>query len=398
MKIINIIAKEILDSKALPTIECEVHLESGEIVSACVPSDYTQYNAKEIRDNKERFFGQGVLNSVEIINNVIAPQFIGKEPNAIEMDVQMLQMDETEDKNKIGANTVLAVSMAMYRAHALASNLQLFDFIAVASGSDTVSLPIPMINILESNKNLIINEFFIIPFGGHNISDVIEKSINFFHTLNRVLANNQVSFANYNEPLQLIKSVFEKLKLSSDSFAIGLGFNTNQFYNSKNGTYLIDNKEVTSENLINLFLDLYEKFDIYSIQDGLAIDDTQGWIKLMDKFNNKIHIIGGNLFATNIEKIAKGIELGLCNTVVINPVQIGTITETLQAIKLCQENGFSVVVSNSQRETNDNFIVDLAIGSNANYLKCGQLVHGENISKYNRLIEIENLLTGLDNN
>ena len=413
MKIINIHACEILNAQGLPAIECSIELEDKTIINSCVSSGTFKgkYEAFELLDGGSRFSGKGVLKATEVINNIIAPEFLGKEPNAIDMDIKMLQMDGTTDKSNFGANSILAVSMAMYRAHAMILNMELFDFIAMASGLETVSLPIPMINFISGNSqadnNLFIQEYLVIPYGAKNVKSSLEQSVKLFYSLKENLLKNKKTtlkskegsfapkFENAQEPLDYIIEAIKSSKLDNDIFSLGIDSAASQYYDENEESYNVKNKKISSQELIEFYKLFADEYNLFSLEDPLDQDDWQGWIELYNVLGEKTHIIGDDLFATNPNRISKGIELGAANTVLIKPNQIGTITETLQSIALCKENGLSTIVAHSANETNDTFIVDLAVGSNSSYIKCGGLTGGENICKYNRLIEIERQLLEL---
>lgn len=413
MKILNIIGKEVFDSRGFPTIECEIHLEDGFIARASVPTgaSKSKYEAFELRDGGERLFGNGVLKAVDSIDKVIAPHFLGKKINAVEMDLEMIQLDGTADKSKLGANAILAVSMALYRAHAYAAQTELFNFIGLVFDSDTVTLPVPMINFINggthADNNLLIQEYLVIPYGAPNIRLAIECSIVLFNTLKDILQENGKAtsvgdeggfapkFANEGEPFDYILKAIKKSELDPDMFCLGVDVAASQYYDLDSGLYTFNGIQKTTNEMISWNKSLVKKYNLFSVEDGLSQDDWGGWIKLNDKLGDDIHIIADDLFATNPERILKGIEFGACNSVVIKPNQIGTITETLQSIQICKDNGLSTIVSHRSGETNDTFIVDLSVGASTNYLKCGGLTHSERMEKYNRLLEIENLLTSI---
>lgn len=409
MKILNIVGREILDSRGLPTVACDIILEDGACLSASVPagSSKGKYESIELRDGDDRLMGLGVTKAVNIINNIIAPLFVGKEPNAVQYDLDMIQLDGTTNKSKLGANAILAVSMAMYKAHAYIENIHLYDFIAIVSGSDTISLPIPMINFINggmhADNNLSIQEYLVIPYGAANVQEAIDKSVTLFYFLKQLLKINgkkvltgdeggfASDFSNDAEPIEFILKAIEEANLGTDLFALGIDVAASQLY--KDHTYKFDGSVLDTEDLIKWYVQLCDAYNIYSIEDGLAEDDIKGWSTLTKAIGDSTLIVGDDLFATNPERIAYGIEHSLANAAVIKPNQIGTITESLQAIQLCQEYGMATIVSHRSGETTDTFIVDLAVGSNATHVKCGGLSRGERISKYNRLLEIENILS-----
>lgn len=412
MIIESILAKEILDSRGIPTIHCAITFEDNSYVEASVPAGTSigKYEAIEMRDGKKRLDGLGVLKAVDIINNTIAPNFIGKEPNAVQMDLELMQMDNIE-KTNLGANSTLAVSMAMYRAHAQLLETDLYNFIALVSGSDTVSLPIPMINLINggthADNNLDIQEYLLIPYAAQNIKASIESSLSVFIKLRKLLKSNGKStstgleggfasnFENDLEPLDYIIQAIEAAGFEKEKFLLGINVAASQLYDQKKELYKINSDYKNSDEMIEWYDQILKLYNLYSIEDGLQQDDLAGWIKLTQKFGNKMCIIADDIFATNPARIAKGLEYSIGNSVIIKPNQIGTITETLQAIQVCKENGLTTIASCRSGETNDTFIVDLAVGASTNYIKCGGLERGERIEKYNRLLEIENELNGL---
>lgn len=412
MEITNIQAKEILDSRGIPTISCTIMFDDNTYVEASVPSGTStgKYEAIEKRDGGKRLEGQGVLQAVGIINDVIAPNFIGREPNAVQMDLEMMQMDSIE-KSELGANSTLAVSMAMYRAHAQLSEIELYNFIAMVSGANTVSLPIPMINLINggahADNNLDIQEYLLIPYAAQNVKNSLESSLEVFYKLKKLLKSNGKSttigleggfasnFENNTEPFDFILQAIEGAGFEADKFLLGIDVAASQLYDAKKELYLINSEYRSSDEMIEWYDTLLKQYNLYSLEDGLQQDDLTGWIKLTKKFGNKMCIVADDIFATNAARIAKGLEYNIGNSVIIKPNQIGTITETLQAIQLCKENGLSTIASHRSGETNDTFIVDLAVGASTNYIKCGGLTRGERVEKYNRLLEIEQELNGL---
>lgn len=411
MKIINIIGKEIFDSRGFPTVACDIYLDNGSIVTSSVPSgsSRSKYEAKELRDGNKFLLGMGVQKAVNNINKIIAPQFIGKEPNAVQMDLDMIQMDGTANKSDLGANAILAVSMSMYRAHALMLDMELFNFIALVCDSETVSLPLPFINIINggahADNKLIIQEYLVIPFGAANARKALDASVTLFYTLKELLKENNrytgigleggfaSNFESNSEPFDFIIEAINKLDSEFQIFTYGIDAAVSQYYDSKSGHYKFNDEVLTKEDLIGWYAELFENYNLFSLEDGLNEDDWEGWASLNKTFGSKMTIVGDDLFATNPERIIHGINLNAANTVIIKPNQIGTVTEALQAIQLCKEAGLNTMASHRSGETLDTFIVDLAVGANTNYIKCGGVTRGERIAKYNRYLEIENILT-----
>jgi len=416
MLITNIHAREILDSRGIPTVLCTLTLDDCLLINASVPAgiSVSKYEAKELRDGGKRLAGQGVLKIVRNINEIIAPKLVGKEPNAVQMDLELVKLDGTESKEKLGANSTLPVSMALYRAHAQMLETELFNFIALVSGSETVSLPVPMINLINggahADNNLDIQDYLLIPYASQNMKESIESSLLVFYNLEKLLKSNNKStlfgqvggfasdFENNIEPLDFILEAIEQAGFESEKFLLGLDVAASHFYDLKKEKYYFNGKYLTADDLIEFYSMLLKQYNLYSIEDGIWQDDINGWVKLTEKLGKKMCIIADDIFSTNPARIAKGIEYAISNSVVIKPNQIGTITETLQAIQICQENGLSTITSHRAGDTCDDFIVDLAVGASTNYIKCGGFQGSERTSKYNRLLEIESILHGMDMN
>lgn len=412
MKITNIHAYEIFDSRGLPTVRCAVVLDDGATVESSVPSgtSCSRHEAIELRDGGQRLMGKGVLRAVEIVNTVIAPVFIGKEPNAVQMDLDMIQMDNSENKSLLSANAMLAVSMAIYRAHAHIERCELFELIAMLYGADTVSLPIPMINFINggihARNNLAIQEYLVIPYGARNFRHAIEISVQLFYVLKELFLVNDKSvaigeeggfapsFASDEEPFDYLIDALEQANFTGDGlFAFGIDVAASQLYDQQMRLYKFDERDFkTADQMILWYEHLVHHYPLYSIEDGLQEDDWHGWQSLMKKFDQSVQIIGDDLFASNPSRIMYGIETSAANAAVIKPNQIGTVTESLQALKLCQEHGLTTIVSHRSGETEDTFIADLAVGASATHIKAGGLTRGERLAKYNRLLAIENIL------
>jgi len=412
MKITHIQAFEIFDSRGLPTIACKITLDDGMIVRSSVPVGLSvgHHEALELRDGGQRLMGKGVQKAVEIVNTIIAPVFVGKEPNSVQVDLDMIQMDGSENKSLLGANSMLAVSMAMYRAHAYAENMELFELIAMLYGADTVSLPIPMVNVINGGvhaaSNLSVQEYLVVPYGAQNFRSAMEYLVQLFNVLKQMLVANgksvalgdeggfAASFSSDTEPLDFLMDVFEQSNFLNNSlFAVGLDVAASQLYDPKIRLYKFkDNDLKTTEQMIDWYVQCSKNYPLYSIEDGLHEDDWQGWSTMMKTFGDSIQVVGDDLFASHPERIVEGIEQEAANAVVIKPNQLGTITESLQSLKLCQEQGLTTIVSHRSGETCDTFIADLAVGSSATHIKTGGCARGERVAKYNRLLEIEEIL------
>jgi enolase len=408
MKIEKICAREIYDSRGYPTIACDLMLSDGSWHTASVPSGASKgsHEAFELRDGGDRLLGKGVRKNIEIIERVIAPTLIGKEPMLVTMDAGMLELDDTENRSRLGANTILAVSMAICRAQAAVEMMSLYEFIPFICQLDVVAMPVPMINILNggahANTGLSIQEFMIVPQDMDTFTEAMEFGTTVFHELKKLLhargkltlVGDEGGFApsvkNTYEALDYLQEAINHAKkYCKGNATIALDIAASQLYNSTTQRYTVDGRTLTTNELLAWYLELTDNYQISSIEDGLHDNDWAGWEQMVDLLGDKIMIVGDDIFATNPERIWSGIERNASNAVIIKPNQIGTVTETLQAIKLCEENGVPVVVSHRSGETNDSFIADLAIGVSAQYIKAGGCSRGERLAKYNRLMQIE---------
>ncbi len=411
MKIVHISASEIFDSRGCPTIECQIFLENGASVLSSVPSgDFVDSSkACELRDGGSRLFGQGVRKSVEIIEHVIAPLFVGKKINAIDMDLKMIELDGTVNKSKLGSNSMLAVSMALYRASAIAEDAQLYEFISFISNYSTVRLPIPLFNVINGSKsfsnNLTIQEFLIIPVGASSFRLALELGVIFFQELKIFLSNLNipvevsdtggfsVGFRCNEEAFDILLQVLNIVnKKHNVNYVFGIDVAASNYFDLKTSSYFFNNTYLNSDGMISYYQDLIKKYPIYSIEDGLDKQDWDGWAKMTALLKDHIQIVGDDLFATNIFRIAHGIEEKSATSVLIKPSQIGTITETLQAIKLAKDYGINTIISHRSGETCDTFIADLAVGTSSEQIKAGSCCRSERLAKYNRLLNIEDRL------
>ncbi len=412
MKIAHIVAREIFDSRGWPTVQCEIVLDNGRSVLASVPAGISTsaYEAVELRDGGSRLYGQGVRKAVENIEHIIAPILIGHEPNGIEMDLKIIELDGTPDKSKLGANALLAVSMAVYKAEALVENMELYELVAVLMDADTVSIPYPLLNVINGgihgNNTLRIQEFLVVPVGAPNFRAAFEAGVMVYHELKSILKQNGKSvavgdeggfasaFENDYEALDyLLEAINRAGEHNTLSCVIALDVAASQFYESESGLYVWHGKHLTSDEMIELYADLIERYPIYSIEDGLSQDDWQGWSKMTQQLGSKAQIVGDDLFATNLYRIAVGLQEQAATSVVIKPNQIGTITESLQAVHFCKSQGLNTIVSHRSGETDENFIADLAVGASVGQIKAGSCARGERLAKYNRLLAIEDSLT-----
>lgn len=411
MKITKLIAREIFDSRANPTVECEIQLENRYSVKASVPTGKSRsmYEAVELRDGGERLGGNGVKRSVEIIDKQIAPLVIGQQPQPLEIDLAMIELDGTITKAHLGANTMLAVSMAMYKAQALSEGLELYELLAFICGAETVTLPFPMFNLINggvhAHNKLAIQEFMVLPVGAPSFKESLEVGIAIHNELGKVFARHDKIvlqgdeggyaplFTGEREVLDMLMEALYKVSLLYEyKTIIALDAAASQWYNKEKGAYFVHDSYKTSQELVAWYKELVQDYPIYGLEDGVDQNDREGWHLLAQTFENKIQIIGDDVFATNPHRINQGIEEHIADTIIIKPNQIGTITETLQAIALCKKAGLNAVVSHRSGETEDTFIADLAVGTSASQIKGGGCLHSENLAKYNRLIAIEEIL------
>lgn len=404
-------AREIFDSRGLPTIECELILDETVQVTASVPSGLSKgpYEATELRDEEDRLFGLGVQKSVERLDQMISPLLIGREPSLIEMDIELIELDGTENKSNLGANTILAASMAVCKAQAITEGLELFEFIAYLCGFETVSLPCPLFNVINggvhANNNLRLQEIMIMPVGLSSFHAAMDVGDTIYQVLKEKLKKAGKStavgdeggfapdFDDEYEAFDMLMAAIQEVELSNEgSIMIAIDVAASQFYDPKTQRYKWNGKKVNGETLLAWYEDLIRQYPIYSIEDGLGYDDWDGWSAMIKSIGSKIQVVGDDIFATNPNRIWEGINQKIATGIIIKPNQIGTITETLQAAKLCKEHDYYTVASHRSGETNDSFIADLAVGISAGHIKAGGCSRGERMAKYNRLLMIEDML------
>ncbi|HRY82892.1 MAG TPA: phosphopyruvate hydratase [Candidatus Moranbacteria bacterium] len=413
-KIKKIFAREILDSRGNPTVEVEVELESGIKASAAVPSGASTgaYEALELRDKDEkRYLGQGVLKAVSNVNEKISEILVGMEvENQTEIDKKMLELDSTENKSNLGANAILGVSLAVCRAAATENNLPLYAYIKKIYNIKYTKykIPTPMFNIINGGKHsdsgLSIQEYKLVPNGIKKFSEQLRAGSEIFHTLSEILSGEGYSVSVGDEggfapklesnahALELINAAISKAGYKNGKEAsIGIDAAANSFYDEKEEKYIFkpENSTLTREMLVNIYNEWIEKYNVISVEDGLNENDFSGWRAMNEKIGGKIMLIGDDLLVTNVKRLKKAIEEKSCNAVLIKVNQIGTLTETMDCIKLAKKNKMKVVVSHRSGETTDDFIADLSVGAGADYIKSGSLSRGERICKYNRLLRIE---------
>jgi len=404
----SIKSREVLDSRGNPTVEVDVTTENG-IFRAMVPSGASagQHEALELRDgDKTRYLGKGTLKAVDNVNKKIAPKIIGLDCCQQEnIDHIMIKLDGTENKEKFGANAILPVSMAVTKAGAAAKNLPLYVYIGELFGVIPHRLPVPMCNVINGGKHAgqenSIQEHMLMPTGAKSFTEGIRMVSESYHHLAKllkgrfgasgILIGDEGGFApaqinDVNERLDLMLKAVENSG-HNDKMKIALDPASSEFFH--NETYNIGDKSFSGGEMVDFYVDLCKKYPIVSIEDGLAEDDWGSWIEMTKKLGNKIQIVGDDLFVTNTKRIKKGIELQAANSVLIKLNQIGTVTETLSAIKIAQDTGWTAVVSHRSGETEDSFIADLVVGTSAGQIKSGAPARSDRNAKYNQLIRIE---------
>lgn len=409
----DIYAREVLDSRGNPTIEVEVYTDSGAFGRAIVPSGAStgEHEAVELRDgDKKRYLGKGVLNAVNNVNEVIAPELIGFDvTNQVAIDKLMIELDGTKNKSKLGANAILGVSMAVARAAADFLGVELYQYLG---GFNTKQLPVPMMNIINggshADNNVDFQEFMILPVGAKNFKEAIRMGAEVFHNLKSVLkkkgyntgVGDEGGFApnlgSNEEALQVIMEAIEKAGyVAGKDIFLGMDVASSEFYNKETKKYVLageGGKEFTSKELAHFYEGLIKKYPIISIEDGLDENDWEGWVYLSQLLGKKIQLVGDDLFVTNTEKLAYGIERGVANSILIKVNQIGTLTETFDAIEMAKRAGYTAVVSHRSGETEDTTIADIAVATNAGQIKTGSASRTDRIAKYNQLLRIEDQL------
>lgn len=411
LEIIDIQAREVLDSRGTPTVEAEVYLEDGSVGTAIVPSGASTgtFEACELRDgDKNRFLGKGVLKAVENVNTKLAEAVIGMNAiNQREIDFTMIDVDGTENKTNLGANAILAVSIATAKAAASSFGLPLYRYLG---GTNAHLLPVPMMNVINggahADSGIDIQEFMIAPIGADSIREAVRMGSEVFQHLKKLLkaAGYTVSVGDEGGFAPALKSSKEALdfmckavesagyKLGSD-FKFALDCASNEFF--KNGKYNIEKQSLNSDQLIKYYEELVNNYPIFSIEDAMQEEDYEGWRNATEILGGRIQFVGDDLFVTNPKLIAKGIEEGMANAVLIKLNQIGSITETLDAIALAQNNGYNTIISHRSGETEDATIAHIAVATNAGQIKTGSMSRTDRIAKYNELMRIEDKLENM---
>lgn len=410
--IIDVIGREVLDSRGNPTVEVEVQLDNGVIGRAIVPSGASTgvHEAVELRDaDKSRYSGKGTLNAVKNVNGVIADALIGwNSLDQVEIDKMLIQLDGTENKGKLGANAILGASMAVAIASAKALRMPLYKYLG---GTNAKILPTPMMNILNggshADNTVDIQEFMIMPVGADNFREGLRMGAEIFHELKAVLKEKGMNTAvgdeggfapnlatNEDAIRAILKAVERAGYEAGKDIKIALDVAASEFYDSERDNYNLTGEGVvrTADEMVDYYEMLCEKYPVISIEDGLAEDDWKGWKILTERLGNRIQLVGDDLFVTNTKRLSEGIEKGIANSILIKVNQIGTLTETFDAIEMAKKAGYTAVVSHRSGESEDTTIADIVVGLNAGQIKTGSLSRTDRIAKYNQLLRIEERL------
>ena len=401
-------ARQIMDSRGNPTIECDITLDGGAFGRAAVPSGAStgSFEALELRDGGNAYMGKGVLTAVKNVNEIIAPAIVGTDASdQTALDEKMIALDGTQNKEKLGANAILAVSLAAAHAVAAQKQIPLYKYIAEIYGNENPCvLPRPMMNIINggahADNGLDAQEFMIIPNGAKSECDAIRMGSEIFHNLKSILkkggnstnVGDEGGFApNFHSCAEALDTIIAAIRAAGYApgadVSIGLDVASSEFY--KNGMYEFEGKSLTSDQMIEFYQDLISKYPIISIEDALAEEDWNGWKKLTDTIGSKCQLVGDDLFVTNPARLKKGIDAGVANAILIKVNQIGSLTETLRAIKMAQDAKYGVIVSHRSGETEDTTIADLSVATNAGQIKTGSMSRTDRMAKYNQLLRIE---------
>jgi len=411
--IIDVYSREILDSRGNPTVEVDVLLEDGTLGRAAVPSGASTgaYEAVELRDDDpKRYHGKGVTRAVENVNNVLGPEIIGfHATDQLGVDTALLELDGTKNKSKYGANAILGISIAVAKAAASGLGLPLYQYLGGVNGR---LLPVPMMNILNGGKhadnNVDIQEFMIMPVGAVDFAQALRMGAEIFHALKKVLKNKGLNTAvgdeggfapNLGSNEEALVSIMEAIEAMGyrpgTDVMLALDAAATEFY--KDGNYFLEGegKTLDAAGMIDFYDDLVSKYPVVSIEDGLAEDDWEGWKQFTGRLGDRVQIVGDDLFVTNTQRLKQGIDMGVANSILIKLNQIGTITETLEAIEMAKQAGYTAVVSHRSGETEDATIADLVVAMNAGQIKTGAPSRTDRVAKYNQLLRIEEELSEL---
>ncbi|MGI6220289.1 MAG: phosphopyruvate hydratase [Coriobacteriales bacterium] len=410
--IMDVYGREVLDSRGNPTVEVEVVLDDGSMGRAMVPSGASTgaFEAVELRDgDKERYLGKGVLTAVDHVNTEIADALVGLEADDQRaIDLEMIALDGTPNKGNFGANAVLGASLAVARAAAVSANLPLYKYVG---GANAHTLPTPMMNILNggahADNNVDFQEFMIMPVGAPTFAEALRWCAEIYHTLKKVLHDAGLgggvgdeggfapNFKTNEEPLSYIVKACEQAGYEPGSdIMFAMDPASTEYYDAEKGVYVLsgEGRELTSAEMVDYWEALVDKYPIISIEDGMAEEDWDGWKALTERIGDRVQLVGDDLFVTNTERLAKGIELGCANAILIKVNQIGSLTETLEAIELAKTHGYTCVMSHRSGETEDTTIADLAVALNTGQIKTGAPCRSDRIAKYNQLLRIEEQL------
>lgn len=405
--ITDVFAREIMDSRGNPTVEVDVVLEDGSLGRAAVPSGASTgaYEAVELRDgDKDRYLGKGVLKAVENVNSIIAPELIGLDAlDQVAVDQIMLDLDGTPNKNKLGANALLGVSMAVAKAAAISQGLALYQYLG---GFNAKQLPVPMMNILNggqhADNNVDIQEFMVMPVGAASFAEALRMGAEIYHNLKSVLKGRGLNtaigdeggfapnLASNEQALEVIIEAIQKAGYQpGEQVALALDVASSEIY--KDGKYNLEGEGLvkTSAEMVEYYAFLLEKYPIISIEDGMAEDDWDGWSLLTERLGGKVQLVGDDLFVTNTERLSRGIEAKVGNSILVKVNQIGTLTETFDTMEMAKRAGYTCVVSHRSGETEDATIADIAVAVNAGQIKTGAPARTDRIAKYNQLLRIE---------
>ncbi len=403
----DVVADEVMDSRGNPTVRATVKLSDGTSASAIVPSGAStgKREALELRDGGDRYMGKGVLQACENINTQIADTLMGLSPfNQASIDLTMKELDGTDNYGNLGANAVLGVSMAVARASAISLGMPLYRYLG---GANAVVMPVPMLNIINggehANNSVDFQEYMIVPVGFDKFSDGLQASAEVYHHLKQIIndmgestaVGDEGGFApnlkSNEEPLTVIVEAIEKAGYKpGEEIAIAMDVAASELVNDK-GLYVLksENRELTSSELTAYYLEMCGKYPIVSIEDGLSEDDWEGWKEHTEVLGDIVQLVGDDLFVTNVAILAEGIEKGIANSILIKPNQIGSVSETMQTVRLAQRSGYKCVMSHRSGESEDTFIADFAVALNTGEIKTGSTARSDRIAKYNRLLEIE---------
>jgi len=409
-EIIGVLGREVIDSRGNPTIEVDVYLDSGVMGRALVPSGAStgKREALELRDTrKKRYMGKGVQQAVMNVNETIGPHIIGMESSQqVSIDEVMLKLDNTENKKKLGANAILGVSIAVARASAAELDLPLFNYLG---GVNAKLLPVPMMNVLNggahADNNVDIQEFMVLPIGAPSFAEALRSGVEVFHTLKNVLkkAGHQTAVGDEGgfapnlrsneEAMEFLLAAIQQAGYKpGKDIAIGLDVAASELYDAKNKCYVLaaeKKKKKTTDQLIKFYGDWIKKYPLVSIEDGLDESDWQGWEKLSASLGDKVQIVGDDIFVTNTKILAKGIQKGVANSILIKLNQIGTVTETIDAVDMAHRAGYTAIISHRSGETEDTTIADLSVALNTGQIKTGAPSRTDRVAKYNQLLRIE---------